>query len=139
GLFAGGTLCDEAMQIAVGTLGPIHSNIPLDPTWTLNGGSHHTMIDFGDDTLTRGRAHPMIDPALRLERLAAEASDPSCGVLLLDVVLGYGAEPDPAALLAPAIAAVPAHIPVVISLCGTTAAPQDRDRHAAALPHARAS
>ena len=43
----------------------------------------------------------MIDPTLRLEHLARAAADPDTGVLLLDVVLGHGAEPDPAALLAP--------------------------------------
>ena len=63
------------------------------------------MVDFGDDELTQGRAHPMIDPTLRLEHLARVAADPATGVLLLDVVLGHGAEPDPAALLAPAIEA----------------------------------
>ena len=126
GLFVGGTMCDEARQIAAAMLGP------LDRTG-------HTMIDFGDDALTTGRAHPMIDPSLRLDRLAAEADDPACGVLLLDVVLGYGAEPDPAARLAPAIAAVPERIPVVVSLCGTAADPQGRDRQAAALQAAGAS
>ena len=65
------------------------------------------MIDFGDDALTQGRAHPMIDPTLRNEQLARAAADPSTGVILLDLVLGHGAEPDPAALLAPAIAAGP--------------------------------
>ena len=55
--------------------------------------------------MTQGRAHPMIDPSLRLERIAAEAEDPTCGVLLLDLVLGYGAHPDPAAELADAIRA----------------------------------
>jgi FdrA protein len=128
GLFAGGTLCEEARQIAAASLGPIQDR-----------GPHHTMIDFGDDSLTRGRAHPMIDPSLRLDRLAAEAADPACGVLLLDVVLGYGAEPDPAARLAPAIAAVPDRIPVVVSLCGTAADPQDRDRQAVELQAAGAS
>ena len=39
----------------------------------------------------------MIDPTLRLEHLARAAADPDTGVLLLDVVLGHGAEPDPAA------------------------------------------
>jgi FdrA protein len=140
GLFAGGTLCDEAMLIAAAALGPIRSNIPLRPDWTL-GPPGHVMIDFGDDEMTRGRAHPMIDPTLRLERLAAEAADPSTGVLLLDVVLGYGAEPDPAALLAPAIEAARSgrDLPVVISLCGTSADPQDRDRQAAALHAAGAA
>ena len=65
----------------------------------------HMMIDFGDDELTVGRAHPMIDQSLRLERLAAEAADPATAVILLDVVLGHGAHPDPASELAPAIAA----------------------------------
>ncbi|MGI8333940.1 FdrA family protein [Actinomadura scrupuli] len=140
GLFAGGTLCDEAMLIAASALGPIRSNIPLRPDWTL-GPPGHTMIDFGDDEMTRGRAHPMIDPTLRLERLAADAADPSTGVLLLDVVLGYGAEPDPAALLAPAIEAARAdrELPVVVSLCGTAADPQDLDRQATALHAAGAA
>ena len=53
--------------------------------------------DFGADEYTQGRAHPMIDPSLRIERLAAAARDPGVSVLLLDVVLGYGAHPDPAA------------------------------------------
>jgi FdrA protein len=140
GLFAGGTLCDEAMLIAAAALGPIRSNIPLRPEWAL-GPPGHTMIDFGDDKMTQGRAHPMIDPTLRLERLAAEARDPSTGVLLLDVVLGYGSEPDPAALLAPAIEAARAarDLPVVVSLCGTAADPQDRDRQARALNAAGAA
>ena len=111
GLFAGGTLCDEAMVIAAERLGPIWSNIPLAPEWRLDpraavGAGGHAMIDFGDDELTRGRAHPMIDQSLRLERLAAEAADPAVAVVLLDVVLGHGAHPDPAADLGPAIAAV---------------------------------
>ena len=49
------------------------------------------MVDFGDDRLTRGRPHPMIDGSLRVERLLAEVADPTTGVLLLDVVLGLGA------------------------------------------------
>ena len=111
GLFAGGTLCDEAMVIAAERLGPIWSNIPLAAQWRLEprapvGAAGHAMIDFGDDELTRGRAHPMIDQSLRLERLAAEAADPAVAVILLDVVLGHGAHPDPAAELGPAIAAV---------------------------------
>ena len=59
-----------------------------------------SMIDFGDDALTVGRAHPMIDPTLRLERIAAVVASDEPALLLLDVVLGYGADPDPAAALA---------------------------------------
>ncbi len=121
GLFVGGTLAGEARLIATDALGP---------------GAGHTFVDFGDDAYTAGRAHPMIDPSLRLEQLAAAAADPDTAVLLLDVVLGHGAEPDPAALLAPAIAAITR--PVVVVLVGTDADPQDRDRQVRALVDAGA-
>ncbi len=140
GLFSGGTLCDEAMVIAAAALGPIASNIPLHPDWALGPdlrADGHAMIDFGDDELTRGRAHPMIDGTLRLERFAAEAADPGCGVILLDVVLGHGAHPDPAGELAPAIARSTAD--VVVSLCGSSGDPQGRDRQAEALARAGAA
>lgn len=129
GLFAGGALCTEAALIARRELGPD----------LLSGG--HAFTDLGDDEYTRGRAHPLIDPTLRLERLAAEAADPACTVVLMDVVLGYGADPDPAAALAPAIEdalAERSDLRVVISLCGTSADPQDRNRQAAALQAAGA-
>jgi FdrA protein len=143
GLFAGGTLCDEAMVIATALLGPIRSNIPLEPELMLAPlapAATHSMIDFGDDELTVGRAHPMIDQSLRLERLAAEAADPGVTVLLLDVVLGHGAQADPAAELAPAIAAARERggAVVVVSLLGTRADPQGLDRQAAALQAAGA-
>ena len=149
GLFSGGTLCDEAMAIAAEELGPILSNTPLEPAWTLADDLRapgHLMIDFGDDQLTRGRPHPMIDQTLRLERIALEAADPGCGVLLLDVVLGYGAHPDPAYELAPAIAAAREKargqgrdLAVVVSLVGSRSDPQGRDATAKALAAAGAS
>jgi FdrA protein len=130
GLFAGGTLRDEAMVIASDTLGPI------SPQWTVEPGRRrgHTMVDFGVDELTRGRPHPMIDGTVRLARLDTEAADPSCAVILLDVVLGYAADPDPAASLAPAIAAARTRgVAVVVSLVGTADDPQDLLRQARAL------
>jgi FdrA protein len=143
GLFAGGTLCDEAMVIASDRLGPIRSNIPLRLELSLaprEAAAGHAMIDFGDDALTMGRAHPMIDQSLRLERLAAEAADPAVSVVLLDVVLGHGAHPDPAAKLAPAIAAARASggVAVVVSLIGAASDPQGLGRQAAVLQAAGA-
>ena len=94
------------MLIAAERLGGIRSNIPLSPELALGPDLRdpgHVVIDFGDDVLTQGRAHPMIDPSLRLERIAAEARDETCGVLLLDLVLGYGAHQDPADELAEAV------------------------------------
>ena len=130
GLFVGGTLCDESMLMATEALGPIRSNIPLSADLALPAdellADSHTMVDFGDDALTQGRAHPMIDPTLRNEQLARAAADPATGVILLDLVLGHGAEPDPAAMLAPAITAARADrpIPVIVSLIGTDLDPQ---------------
>ena len=148
GLFAGGTLCYEAMVIAAEALGPIKSNIPLDPKWMLPSNLEaqgHLMIDFGDDQLTQGSVHPMIDQTLRLERMASEAAKSQTAVLLLDVVLGHGAHPDPAAELAPAIAAAIGSaaddgrsVAVVVSLCGTESDPQGRERQAETLTAAGA-
>jgi FdrA protein len=144
GLYSGGTLADEAMLLATPVLGDIRSNIPLRPDLDLGtdfSGSGHVVIDFGDDALTVGRAHPMIDPTLRLEAIAALAAEGEPAVLLLDVVLGYGADPDPAASLVPALTAARARrtLPVVVALVGTEADPQRWSRQADALAAAGAA
>ncbi len=148
GLFCGGTLADEAMLVAGEVLGDVRSNIPLRPELALGDDLRdpgHVVIDFGDDTMTRGRAHPMIDPSLRLERIAVEAADPTCGVLLLDLVLGHGAHPDPAPELAAAVRSRPRGgglgrppAAVVVSVTGTAADPQGLERSARALAEAGA-
>ncbi|MDP9092413.1 MAG: FdrA family protein [Actinomycetota bacterium] len=141
GLFAGGTLCDEAMVLAADRLGRISSNIPLQPDWRVDprtSSPGHVMIDFGDDELTRGRPHPMIDQSLRLDRIRLEASDPATAVIMLDAVLGHGAHPDPAAELAPAIASIDPDIAVIVSLIGAAADPQDLGAQARALQAAGA-
>ncbi len=125
GLFSGGTLCDEAMVIAAERL--------ADPT-------RYVMTDFGADELTAGRPHPMIDQRLRLDHFTAAVADPATAVIMLDVVLGYGAHPDPAAEIAPRIAAAKAErdLAVVISLIGADADPQGLAAQAAALRQAGA-
>lgn len=131
GLFSGGTLRDEARAIASQRLGPIATN---------EEAPGHRLIDLGGDEYTRGRPHPMIDQRLKTEHLAAAAADAETAVILLDVVLGHGAQPDPAGELAPAIAGAAAHgVPVVVSLCGSRNDPQDRDRQARLLHEAGAS
>jgi FdrA protein len=144
GLFSGGTLCLEAMLVLAPVVGRVNSNVPLEPDWRL-GELHrsdgHTLIDFGADELTDGRPHPMIDPSVRLERLAREAADPHVSVILLDLVLGYGAHPDPAAAFAPVIARARAardDLSVIIALCGTAQDPQNLDLQAARLTDAGA-
>jgi len=135
GLFTGGTLAQEALFIIGPSLGNINTNMHLtdfsllkDPTTSLD----HTVIDLGDDVFTRGRPHPMIDQTFRLARLHKELSDPQTAVILLDVVLGYGCNMDPAGEI---VATIRSHLgkdrlgegdPVVIaSVCGTPGDPQN--------------
>ena len=134
GIFSGGTLCDEAMALLSARVGPIYSNIPLRPDWRLKDtrtSQEHTAIDFGSDEFTIGRPHPMIDGGLRLRRLAQEAQDPTTAVILLDIVLGYGAHADPASEFAPAIEHARAAaaqdgraLACIVSLCGSEQDPQ---------------
>jgi FdrA protein len=149
GLFSGGTLCEEARIVVADRLGLVRSNTASDAAANLPKdllADGHLVIDFGDDRLTRGRPHPMIDNTLRVGRILAEGSDPACAVLLLDVVLGHGAHPDPAAELAPAVAQARARaaadgrdLAVVVSLTGTAADPQRLDRQAETMQRAGAS
>jgi succinyl-CoA synthetase alpha subunit len=106
GLFSGGTFCTEAQAIWQAHGLRCWSNVPLDKSLLLSDArcsQEHTAVDLGDDVFTVGRPHPMIDPQLRIERLLAEAADPTVAVILLDVVLGWGSHADPAGALAPAI------------------------------------
>jgi len=140
GLFSGGTLCSEAAAILAEILGDVRTNAPAGRARTLEGEPRgHACIDLGEEEYTRGRPHPMIDPAARAERLAVDAADPDVGVVLLDVVLGYSSHDDPAGVLAPvirqALAARP-QLAVVAYVLGTEADPQVRSRQEAVLTDA---
>jgi FdrA protein len=128
GLYSGGTLCEEGLIILTSMLGPVWSNVPMEADLRLEDSQDsqgHTVVDLGDDEFTKGRPHPMIDFELRNERIIKEAKDRDTAVILLDVVLGYGAHPSPAEALAPAIEkATDRDIAVVASVTGTPADPQ---------------
>lgn len=107
GLFSGGTLAYEAQLILKDYLPNVYSNVPLAKELRLPDSlvsKEHTVVDLGEDEFTVGRLHPMLDNDLRIRRMEKEAADPTVAVILLDVVLGYGAHPDPAGELAPVIA-----------------------------------
>ncbi|HKS61462.1 MAG TPA: oxidoreductase, partial [Xanthobacteraceae bacterium] len=127
GLFAGGTLCSEA-QIVFRQAGlAVASNVPVPGASAMaDAPNGHVMIDLGDDEFTRGRPHPMFEPSVRDAPLAEALADPRVGVILLDVVLGYGGHPDPAGHLAAFLAERPRHPLIVASVTGTDADPQPR-------------
>jgi len=135
GLFSGGTLAYEAQLILKDYLPEVHSNAPLNKDLRLADSlvsKEHTLIDLGEDEFTVGRLHPMMDNDLRIRRLEREASDPEVAVILLDVVLGFGAHPNPASELAPAIANARRtaedggrYLEVVAVVSGTEEDPQD--------------
>ena len=109
GLFGGGTLAQEAWHLLSVGGERVYSNVALNKALKIAGDEHvdgHVLLDLGDDIFTQGRPHPMIEPSLRDEHVLALVDDRSIAVLLLDLVLGYGAHPDPAAGLATAIAQV---------------------------------
>ncbi len=134
GLYSGGTLCQEAILIYKRLFGAEpFSNVGaklLAEGWHTQEDSY---IDMGSDEFTVGRPHPMIDYSLRLKKLSEEAADKQVGVILLDVVLGYGAHPDPASELVPVLQKFPGEICIVCHVLGTDADPQDRQKQIAAL------
>ena len=143
GLFSGGTLAYEALLGLQATLSPIYSNAPIAKDQQLpdpHRSQAHTIIDLGGDEFTVGRLHPMIDNDLRLRRLRQEAADPNVGLILLDVVLGEGAHPDPASELAPVIKEVIGNsgLEVVAIVIGTEDDPQNLNAQVERLTEAGA-
>jgi hypothetical protein len=113
---------------------PVYSNAPLPGESALPDSTksqRHTAVDLGEEEFTVGRPHPMIDNDLRIRRLLQEARDPQVAVIMLDVVIGYGAHPDPAAELGKAVEEAQAlarregrELLVVASVTGTESDPQ---------------
>jgi FdrA protein len=128
GLYSGGTLCYESLVLLGRALGEVRSNTPINPAWGLPAPARsHQCLDLGEEEYTRGRPHPMIDPEARLDLLRENGADPDVAVILLDVVLGFGAHPDPAGILASECEAVMVGggPQVVCYVLGTDQDPQD--------------
>ncbi|WBM70219.1 acyl-CoA synthetase FdrA [Buttiauxella sp. WJP83] len=140
GLYAGGTLAAEAAMLLAEQLGAEtdahhHNGIMLN-----TGG--HLIIDLGDDVYTLGRPHPMIDPTTRSIEIEKLIKQSDVGVLLLDVVLGFGACSDPAGAVVDAVNKVRCArgagrpLVVIATLTGTEKDPQCRSEQADALLNA---
>ena len=147
GLFSGGTLCYEAQVIWKDMLdSPVYSNAPLPDGSTLPDSTQsyqHIAVDLGEEEFTVGRPHPMIDNDLRIRRLLQEARDPETAVIILDVVIGYGAHPDPASELGNAVEEAirigrgeKRELLVVASVTGTEDDPQSLSRTTSTLERA---
>lgn len=110
GLFCGGSLCSESKYVFRKHLEP-------------NGTQfNHEFLDLGDDQFTVGRPHPMIDPTLRNKQIVLEANDKETAVIILDFVLGYGANENPAGVALNAIQqakSISENIVIIGYVCGT--------------------
>ncbi len=136
GLYSGGTLCAEAQIVLQAHQLDVRSNVPVPGAKALAKHSDgHALIDLGDDEFTRGRPHPMIEPAVRDAPLVEALADPKVAVILLDVVLGFGGHGDPAGHLARLLSnGKPGDGPALIaSVTGTEADPQGLAAQTAAL------
>jgi FdrA protein len=143
-LYSGGTYCSEAQTIWAKSGLAVWSNIPVNKAFALDNPKkasfEHTALDLGDDDFTIGKPHPMIDQGARIERLLREAGDPSVRVILLDVVIGWGAHADPASELAAAVVQAKKiarkanrHLAVIGFVCGTELDPQGLAKQEATL------
>ncbi|MBK5142684.1 acyl-CoA synthetase FdrA [Budviciaceae bacterium BWR-B9] len=137
GLYAGGTLAAEAAMLLADQIGAEtdkhhHQGIMLN-------AQGHKLIDLGDDVYTVGRPHPMIDPTTRSLEIQKLANQPETGVLLLDVVLGYGACDDPALAVVEAVNQIRTArgnkhpLVVIATVTGTQQDPQPRAEQIDAL------
>jgi len=134
GLFCGGTLCAEAQVVLMDHGLTVSSNAPVPGA--KSSGASHRLLDLGADEYTRGQPHPMIEPALRNEHIERALRDKSVGVVLLDLVIGYGAHADPARVIADVLRGF-SKLPLIISsVTGTEKDPQVYSRQVKTLESA---
>lgn len=131
--YSGGTLAGEAAMLIKDALG-IHLPPEKEKGYMLNKDGH-VVVDLGDDEYTQGRPHPMIDPAQRVECMEKAMEDPRTGVILFDVVLGYGSHEDMAGSLMPTVERLRTQAEAqgrklwfVATVCGTRRDFQDYDK-----------
>ena len=122
--YSGGTLANEAAMLIKDAM---NCKVPPEDIegymLQLDG---NVVVDLGDDAYTQGKPHPMIDPAKRIECMQEAVDDPSTGVVLLDIMLGYGSHADMAGSLIPTIKELQAKADAqgrkvffVATVCGT--------------------
>ena len=131
--YSGGTLANEAAMLIKDAM---NCKVPPEDIegymLQLDG---NVVVDLGDDAYTQGKPHPMIDPAKRIECMQEAVDDPSTGVVLLDIMLGYGSHEDMAGSLIPTIKELQAKADAqgrkvffVATVCGTRSDYQGYDQ-----------
>lgn len=134
GVFCGGTHSEESVLLLRGLVPELHSNLhfggalPMEDPHVSVGNA---LTDMGDETFTKGRPHPVMDPSLLEPRLLQEAEDPQTAVILFDMLTGYGAHCDPVGSIEKALKTIREkcekegrYISLICSLCGTDIDPQ---------------
>ena len=142
-ILCGGSLADETQILWAKNMGTIYSNVALSNEFMLPDpftSVENTVIDIGDETFTKGRAHVAIDPTARVNRFVKEARDPETAVIYLDFLLGYALHPDPASVMSKVICEEKKHaekegrhLTVIASICGSDLDPQGFDKQAEIL------
>jgi FdrA protein len=139
-LYCGGTLAYEALWLLRRALGKVDSN--LDHTFDGSDGVGHAVLDLGAEEFTSGRPHPMIDPTVRSRQLLNAARHPAVGVVLCDVILGWGAHADPAGALVAGwdeacelARSAGRHLIGIATVCGTPDDPQGHAQQCQVLHH----
>lgn len=122
--YSGGTLAGEAAMLLKDALNIEGNGAKADGFMFKQDG--HIVVDLGDDVYTQGKPHPMIDPAKRIESMREAVDDATTGVILFDIVLGYGSHEDMATALIPTInelqqkaKAQHREVAFVATVCGT--------------------
>lgn len=127
GVYSGGTLCAEAQLVMRAAGEPFWSNVPVAGALAARPASGHSFVDYGADEYTVGRPHPMIDPTVRDAAMAQALEDSGTAVVLIDIVIGYGAHADPAGAAARVVGGAGESRPAVVaSVIGTDLDPQHR-------------
>ena len=143
-LYSGGTLCEDAIILAEPYLKKIYSNVSKLKELRIDGtekSKFHTFIDMGSDEFTKGKPHPMIDFETRIRRILKEAEDKNVGVIILDIVLGYNAHPEPASEIVKAIKEarkINSDLEFVVYILGTQNDPQNYSYQRKILEEAKA-
>ncbi|WP_312500918.1 acyl-CoA synthetase FdrA [Lacrimispora sp.] len=132
GYYSGGTLASEAVMLIKDTIGIAGAGGKKEGYMLNTQG--YTIIDLGDDVYTVGKPHPMIDPANRIACMKQALEEEQTGVILFDLVLGYGSHEDMAGALLPGIVDMMEQIKkqerkiyFVAAICGTRGDKQNYD------------